>query len=157
MKYKLSSTGEARTDDYMGTVTTLHDSDLERIKENVRIHNRQVRATTRKHGRTIGKLRRVRIMPRGPRAEAAEAMYRSRRAYDSYLPMGLGEYFDIYVGEDSTAQYELERELSTGMSPGELKKIDKLKNEILHIEINARIRKNANQSTTNGGYSNRRY
>ena len=45
MKFKLSSTGEARTDDYMGTVTTLHDSDLERIKENVRIHNRQVRAT----------------------------------------------------------------------------------------------------------------
>ena len=94
----------------------------------------------------------IRDRPRGPRAEAAEAMYRSRRAYVSYLPMGLGEYFDIYVGEDSTAQYELERELSTGMSPGELKKIDKLKNEILHIEINARIRKNANKNSTNGGY-----
>ena len=152
MKFKLSSTGEARTDDYMGTVTSLHDSDLERIKTNVRLHNREVRATARKYGRPIGKLRRVRIMPRGPRAEAAEAMYRSRRAYDSYLPMGLGEYFDIYVGEDSTAQYELARELSTGMSPGELKKIDKLKNEILHIEINARIRKNANKNSTNGGY-----
>ena len=27
MQYKLSSTGEARTSDYMGTVTNLHDSD----------------------------------------------------------------------------------------------------------------------------------
>ena len=142
MKYKLSSTGEARTSDYMGTVTNLHDSDLERIKANVRIHNREVRAVTRKHKRTIGTLQRVRIMPRGPRAEAAEAMYRSRRAYDSYLPMGLGEYFDIYVGEDSTAQYELKRELDTGMTPGELKKIDRLKNEMWRIQIDAKIRKN---------------
>ena len=107
MEYKLSSTGEARTSDYMGTVTNLHDSDLERIKTNVRIRNREVRNVSRKHGRAIGTLQRVRIMPRGPRAEAAEAMYRSRRAYDSYLPMGLGEYFDVYVGDDSTAQYDL--------------------------------------------------
>ena len=142
MEYKLSSTGEARTSDYMGTVTNLHDSDLERIKANVRIHNREVRAVTRKHKRAIGTLQRVRIMPRGPRAEAAEAMYRSRRAYDSYLPMGLGEYFDIYVGEDSTAQYELKRELDTGMTPGELKKIDRLKNEMWRIQIDAKIRKN---------------
>ena len=142
MEYKLSSTGEARTSDYMGTVTNLHDSDLERIKANVRIHNREVRAVTRKHKRAIGTLQRVRIMPRGPRAEAAEAMYRSRRAYDSYLPMGLGEYFDVYVGDDSTAQYELKRELDTGMTPGELKKIDRLKNEMWRIQIDAKIRKN---------------
>ena len=142
MKYKLSSTGEARTSDYMGTVSNLHDSDLERIKANVRLRNREVRNVSRKHGRAIGTLQRIRIMPRGPRAEAAEAMYRSRRAYDSYLPMGLGEYFDIYVGEDSTAQYELKRELDTGMTPGELKKIDRLKNEMWRIQIDAKIRKN---------------
>ena len=141
MKFKLSSTGEARTDDYMGTVTTLHDSDLERIKANVRLHNRQVRATTRKHGRTIGKLRRVRIMPRGPRAEAAEAMYRSRRAYDSYLPMGLGEYFDVYVGDDSTAQYELQNELSTGMTVSEMRKISKLEHDIFMLKLEGRRRK----------------
>ena len=61
MKYKLSSTGESRTSDYMGTVTNLHDTDLERIKANVRIHNREVRTVSRKHGRAIGTLRRVRI------------------------------------------------------------------------------------------------
>ena len=141
MEYKLSSTGEARTSDYMGTVTNLHDSDLERIKANVRIHNREVRTVSRKHGREIGTLRRVRIMPRGPRAEAAEAMYRSRRAYDSYLPMGLGEWFDVYVGDDSTAQYELKRELDTGMTPGELKKISKLDHEIMMIKFAGRQRK----------------
>ena len=49
MQYKLSSTGEARTSDYMGTVTNLHDSDLERIKTNVRIRNREVRNVSHKH------------------------------------------------------------------------------------------------------------
>ena len=141
MKYKLSSTGESRTSDYMGTVTNLHDSDLERIKANVRIHNREVRNVSRKHGRAIGTLQRVRIMPRGPRAEAAEAMYRSRRAYDSYLPMGLGEYFDIYVGEDSTAQYELQNELSTGMTVSEMRKISKLEHDIMMLKMAGRRRK----------------
>ena len=141
MKYKLSSTGESRTSDYMGTVTNLHDSDLERIKANVRIHNREVRAVSRKHGRAIGTLRRLRIMPRGPRAEAAKAMYRSRRAYDSYLPMGLGEYFDVYVGDDSTAQYELQNELSTGMTVSEMRKISKLEHDIFMLKLEGRRRK----------------
>ena len=141
MKYKLSSTGEARTSDYMGTVTNLHDSDLERIKANVRLRNREVRNVSRKYGRTIGTLQRVRIMPRGPRAEAAEAMYRSRRAYDSYLPMGLGEWFDIYVGDDSTAQYELQNELSTGMTVSEMRKISKLEHDIMMLKMAGRQRK----------------
>ena len=141
MQYKLSSLGEARTSDYIGTTTTLHDSDLERIKENVKLHNQQVRATSRKYGRAIGQLRRVRIMPRGPRAEAAEAMYRSRRAYDSYLPMGLGERFDIYVGDDSTAQYELQNELSTGMTVSEMRKISKLEHDIFMLKFAGRQRK----------------
>ena len=97
MKYKLSSTKEARTADYIGTVTNLYDSDLERIRANVKLHNSEVRAKSRKHGRAIGQLRRVRIMPRGPRAEASAVMYKTRRAYDSYLPMGLGEWFDVYA------------------------------------------------------------
>ena len=140
MKYKLSSTG-ARTSDYMGTVTNLQDSDLERIKANVRLRNREVRNVSRKHGRAIGTLQRVRIMPRGPRAEAAEAMYRSRRAYDSYLPMGLGEYFDVYVGDDSTAQYELQNELSTGMTVSEMRKISKLEHDIMMLKMAGRQRK----------------
>ena len=53
MKYKPSSTGEARTSDYIGTVTNLHDSDLERIRQNVKLHNSEVRTTSRKHGREI--------------------------------------------------------------------------------------------------------
>ena len=145
MKYKLSSTGEARTSDYMGTVTNLHDSDLERIKANVRLRNREVRNVSRKHGRAIGTLQRVRIMPRGPRAEAAEAMYRSRRAYDSYLPMGLGEYFDVYVGDDSTAQYELQNELSTGMTVSEMRKISKLEHDIFMLKLEGRRRKRDKQ------------
>ena len=119
----------------------IRDSDLERIKANVKLHNQQVRATSRKYGRTIGQLRRVRIMPRGPRAEAAEAMHRFRRAYDSYLPMGLGERFDIYVGYDSSAQYELQNELSTGMTVSEMRKVSKLEHDIMMLKFEGRQRK----------------
>ena len=117
------------------------DSDLERIKANVKLHNQQVRATSRKYGRTIGQLRRIRIMPRGPRAEAAEAMHRFRRAYDSYLPMGLGERFDVYVGDDSSAQYELQNELSTGMTVSEMRKVSKLEHDIMMLKFEGRQRK----------------
>ena len=81
------------------------------------------------------------LVTRGPRAEAAEAMYRSRRAYDSYLPMGLGERFDIYVGDDSTAQYELQNELSTGMTVSEMRKISKLEHDIMMLKFAGRQRK----------------
>ena len=84
-------------------------------------------------------------MPRGPRAEAAEAMYRSRRAYDSYLPMGLGEYFDVYVSDDSTAQYELQNELSTGMTVSEMRKISKLEHDIMMLKMAGRQRKREKQ------------
>ena len=80
-------------------------------------------------------------MPRGPRAEAAEAMYRPRRAYDSYLPMGLGEWFDVYVGDNSTAQYELKRELDTGMTVSEMRKISKLEHDIMMLKMAGRQRK----------------
>ena len=126
---------------------SLHDADLERIKENVKLHNQQVRATSRQYGRTIGQLRRVRIMPRGPRAEAAEAMHRFRRAYDSYLPMGLGERFDIYVGDDSSAQYELQNELSTGMTVSEMRKISKLEHDIMMLKFEGRQRKRNKECT----------
>ena len=148
MQFKLSSLGEARTQDYVGTTTNLHDSDLERIKANVKLHNQQVRATSRKYGRAIGQLRRVRIMPRGPRAEAAEAMYRFRRAYDSYLPMGPCERFDVYVGDDSSAQYELQNELSTGMTVSEMRKISKLEHDIMMLKFEGRQRKRNMQNIT---------
>ena len=70
-------------------------------------------------------------------------MHRFRRAYDSNLPMGLGERFDVYVGDDSSAQYELKRELETGMKPGEMRKINNLKHEIMMIEMEGRMRKRA--------------
>ena len=55
--------------------------------------------------------------------------------------LGLGEWFDVYVGDDSTAQYELKRELDTGMTPGELRKISKLDHEIMMIKFAGRQRK----------------
>ena len=60
---------------------------------------------------------------------------------DSYLPMGLGERFDIYVGDDSTAQYELQNELSTGMTVSEMRKVSKLEHDIMMLKFEGRQRK----------------
>ena len=84
----------------------MHDSDLERIKANVRLRNREVRNVSRKHGRAIGTLQRV-----------------------------------VYVGDDSTAQYELQNELSTGMTVSEMRKISKLEYDIMMLKMAGRQRK----------------
>ena len=45
------------------------------------------------------------------------------------------------VRDDSTAQYELKRELETGMTPGEMRKVSKLDHEIMMIKFAGRQRK----------------
>ena len=66
-------------------------------------------------------LRRVRIMPRGPRKVHAIADYPNStlgRAYDSYLPMRYGTRFDVYIQQDDKA-YLLKEELKYGLKPGD--------------------------------------
>ncbi len=55
--------------------------------------------------------------------------------------MDRADYYDVYVGTDSSNQHELKREINTGMTPGELKRIDRLKNEMWKIEIEGMMRK----------------
>ena len=136
MKYLPPSNGEKfRTDDYRGTITSLDDPQLKAIKDNVAAHNAHFRATSREYGRKIGQLLRVRLMPRGPRAEAAKADYKWKRAYDSYLPQRHATHYDVYVGQDDHNQRLLVEELETGMTQGELAKKRKLQEQIWRLDM----------------------
>lgn len=43
--------------------------------------------------------KRVRLMPRGPRKQAAINDYGRKRAYDSYLPQRYAVRFDVYISD----------------------------------------------------------
>ena len=142
MKYQLCrNPEEARTDGYVGSITTQHDSDYQNMLENCKRHNKGVREVSRKHNRVIGQLMRVRLMGRGPRVEAAKKFRGYARSYDSYLPLGLAESFDVYYSTDYSATHELHRELDLCMSPGQLKKYDAARNEVWKMELEAKMAK----------------
>lgn len=147
--WKGNQDGTLRTPDYKFTVDSLDDPDLLELRRVVRAHNVKIRKECRRNkwGRGeyhANQLMRVRIMPRGPRAEHAENMFNhwgtqlSRRGYDSYLPLQFGKTFDVYVGQDSHARYVMQRELQTGLTPGMQAKIAKLQEQIWKIEIQGR-------------------
>ena len=124
MKYTLPKHGYARTSDYQGTTddyTT--DPDVANLKKSVSLHNAQVRKASRKHGRICGTLGRVRIKPRGPRNSSF---------YHTCIHEAT--HFDVYAGEDTEAMYQLGRELDTGLTPSQLRKLDKAKNVARTLE-----------------------
>ena len=144
--YKHNRDGTLRTDAYKFTVKDLNDPEVRNLKQVIAAHNAEVRKACRRNKYGTGEyyanqLKRVRIMPRGARVEAAWGDYKSRRAYDSYLPIRHGETFDIYVDQDKTATYVMQRELQTGQTPGEQAKINRLQNEIWKITAEAHTRK----------------
>ena len=142
MKYQLCRNPvEARTDGYIGSITTQHDSDYQNMLENCKRHNKSVREVSRRYGRVIGKLMRVRLMGRGPRVEAALKFRGYARSYDSYLPLGLAESFDVYYSIDYSATHELGRELDLCMSPGQLRKYDAARDAVFRMELEAKMAK----------------
>ena len=123
MKYTLPASGDARTTDYVGTVEVLDDRSLNALKDSVARHNRKLRDASRRLGRVVGTLLRVRIKPRGP------------RLYSSYHTlMSEATHYDIYQGEDTEAMHRMREELETGLTPGELRKRSKLKMELWRLE-----------------------
>lgn len=144
MKYELTTTNEARTPDYVGTTTRLDDTQLQKIKENVKMHNAQVRKQSRQYGREIGRLRRVRIMGRGPRAVHARKEGLYPRAFDSYIPQDLAVKFDVYVGEDVNNQHELREELKTGLTSKQRVEVQRLKAKIFRLQWEGRQNLNGN-------------
>ena len=138
-EYKLSSKAfmgsVARTTDYKFTVDSLDDKSLAAVKLSIKEHNKHIRAIRRKYKKEdMGQILRVHIMPRGPRKDAAIKDYKYSRAYDSYLPIRYGTHFDVYVRQDTTAEYKMRRELDTGLTPGQQRKADNAEHRLLEAK-----------------------
>ena len=118
-----------RTPAYQFTIESLDDPALEELRVECRRNNKAMRALARQTGMEYyaDNLRRVRVMPRGPRKVHAIADYPYStlgRSYDSYLPMRYGKRFDVYIQTDDKA-YKLKEELRTGLRPGDQNMVDK--------------------------------
>jgi len=139
MQYLKSKQGGPRTIDYRGTITSLKDKNLTEIKATVQEHNKTARKWLRLHPTSKAEILRVRIMPRGPRVEAAaKDGWKYKAAYYSYLPQRHATHFDVYVGEDTHAMSIMRRELKTGMTASQQRKHDDLIYQARRIEWKGR-------------------
>lgn len=139
MHYVQSKQGGPRTIDYRGTTKSLKDKDLKEIKATVQEHNKVARKWLRLHPTSTATILRVRIMPRGPRVEAAEKDgWKYKAVYYSYLPQRHATHFDVYVGEDTNAMHVMRRELKTGMTASQQRKHDDLLYQARRIEWKGR-------------------
>ena len=132
-----------RTDAYQFTTEDRNDPEIKSLKAKIAFANKLSREATRDSAQWSGKVNalfRVRLMPRGPRVEAAWGDYRSRRAYDSYLPLRHGTHFDVYVHRDTTAEWMMQREVDTGLSQGQLRRVDRERDELRKQEWEMRKR-----------------
>ena len=131
-----------RTPAYQFTVTSLDDPELAALRKETKRHNKAMRDLARQTGQEYyaDNLRRVRVMPRGPRKVHASADYPHHTrggAYDSYLPLRYGKRFDIYIQKDDKA-YLLKEELRYGLRPGDQAVLDRHYNEQWDLEAKQR-------------------
>lgn len=139
MQYLQSKQGGSRVIDYRGTTINLNDKDLKEIKATVQEHNKVARKWLRLHPTSTATILRVRIMPRGPRVEAAaKDGWKYKAVYYSYLPQRHATHFDIYVGEDTNAMHIMRREIKTGMTASQQRKHDDLMYQARRIEWQGR-------------------
>lgn len=133
-KYKWNES-HLRSEAYVFTVGSLDDPTLLALRKEIKRHNKAMRALARQTGQEYyaDRLKRIRVMPRGPRVEAAWDDYKSRKAYDSYLPMRHGTHFDIYIQDDDKA-YKLKTELRHGLTPGVQARLEQQRAEQLKLE-----------------------
>ena len=137
-EYKLSSKSfngsYARSSDYRFTVTSLDDPILAGTKKAISVNNAYIRKMRREYNKSdIGQIQRVHIMPRGPRKDNALKDYKYSRAYDSYLPKRYGTHFDVYVRQDMTAEYKMRREIDTGLTIGQQRKVDESEDRLNRV------------------------
>lgn len=137
MQYTLPKAGYARTSDYQGTTADYTtDADVLALKKSVALNNAEVRKNSRERGYIVGTLGRVRVKPRGPRLES------------SYHTMTEdATHFDIYAGEDTEKMYQLQRELDTGLTPGQLRQLDKANEKARTIETIGYMQKNGRDAS----------
>ena len=139
---------EPRCEDYRFSVKSENDSDLLKLKKDLALKNKRIRAYIREEAeydkdralslisRPNGyRISRVRLMPRGTRVKHALKDFGYPRAYDSYLPKKYAEYYDVYVGPDTHAEYKFRDQIENDLTPGEQAKLDRLQKEIWEKEL----------------------
>ena len=134
---------EARTDSYKFSVLSLDDQSLIDLRNNIKIANRNTKlhyykmldkygsefALDRLGNNNVFKMLRVVVMARGKRAIHARREGLYDRAYDSYLPLKYGEYFDVYVLNNREAEMMMRRATQSGLTEKQLRAIDKVERE----------------------------
>ena len=141
--YKLCNNGEPRAADYVFSIKSKDDPMFLALKENLKRHNKDVRARLRSEDRQPDgrypymSLMRARVMSRGPRAIYSNLDHGHSYAYDSFLPHKYASYFDVYVGSDSHNNYYLRQEIDTGLTRKEMDKIQDLESEKNKIKSKA--------------------
>ena len=134
-------------DTYKFTVTGKDAIALQNVKAQIKEHNARIRARARSRGefkpdwnKNWTSLLRVKLQARGPRAIHARKDHgpNRARAYDCSLPHRYATHFDVYVLQDTSANWILRREIETGQSPALQRKIDALKWEATKLEWQAK-------------------
>ena len=144
--YKNCYDDSIRTTQYMFTVSHKLDPSLLALKRDIAKHNARVRKDARRIGKItdyyypdMNKIKRVLLMARGPRRDDNGKILHFNA--DSCLQHQYATHFDVYVMIDRTNHAILEREIETGNTPGEMKRIDDLKMKIYAIETEGFKRK----------------
>ena len=73
---------------------------IQEMKAIAKEENKSRRKYAKRNNREADIIR-LRLMPRGPRAESSAIVYgrNRRKSYDSYLPMEFATHFDVYVSD----------------------------------------------------------
>ena len=138
-----------RTKTYRFTTNCKDDDSVIALKEDIARKNKLTREMIR-NGRAPVKfwnnqsgisLLRVRLMARGPRRGYDGKPLHSNA--DCCLNHEFATRYDVYVTEDSTNNHMLQRELDTGLTPGQLRTIDKSNNELRLRELEEDMRLNS--------------
>lgn len=153
---------------YKFTVTSKDDPQLLNLKKLVAEHNATQRSIAREYNRSSAmnyNLLRVALYARGPRTYRVKGEPRARLLHPnafSNLQHKYATRFDVYIHTDRHAEAILDRELTTGLTVSEQRRVDKIENDRRLAKSNdeANLKKQGIytiQTTDDYGYSETKY
>ena len=153
---------------YKFTVTSKNDPQLLKLKKLVAEHNATQRSIARKYNRSSAmnyNLLRVALYACGPRTYRIKGEPRARLLHPnafSNLQHKYATSFDVYIHKDRHAEAILDRELTTGLTVSEQRRVDKIENDriLAKLEDENNLKKQGIytlQTTNDYGYSETKY
>ena len=153
---------------YKFTVTSKNDPQLLKLKKLVAEHNATQRSIARKYNRSSAmnyNLLRVALYARGPRTYRIKGEPRARLLHPnafSNLQHKYATRFDVYIHKDRHTEAILDRELTTGLTVSEQRRVDKIENDriLAKLEDESNLKKQGIytlQTKNDYGYSETKY